>query len=456
MSEQQSQFLPEHVDEQVEALSQAQMGTKHGRSASARLVAHLHQAYQEETEIGEQVWARLARYAGERQGSGALSPERSASAPSSPNAASSQRIPMNQHRLFSIHSGETSSMSPLDQQSTQSLPLLSEPGPLQQEAMLRFGRMSSTQGGSTPGKRMSRFFGLVAAMVVGAVLISSMALVFTMMKGRIPNTGTGPSVSPTTVKATPTTATSSVPPECRDVQDMGEETLCAQHEETMLTLTKTFSGHEVTFVRAYADPARLILIYTTKDSPQSDVISFMSVTIQQGITLSSGSGRSYENPATHQWYYLVNFETRAIPAGTTTLHIQGIVDGLSSASTPLSFTIPFHAAQKTVAVHQTRTSHGIALTLDHLVLTESMATAYFTSSSSAQYSLFVHALSINGQQLASINAGSSGYGKGSSPFVMRFHQSLLNQPGTWVIPVHQLLLGASSQVSWTFSFTVQA
>lgn len=190
MSEQNSQFVPEHVDEQVEALSQAQMGTKHGRSASARLVAHLHQAYQEETEIGEQVWARLARYAGERQGSGALSPERSASAPNSPNAASSQRIPMNQRRLFSIYSGEKSSMSPLDQQSTRSLPLQSEPGPLQQEAMPHFGRMPSTQGGSTPGKRMSRFFGLVAAIGVGAVLISSMALIFTIAKGRIPNTGT--------------------------------------------------------------------------------------------------------------------------------------------------------------------------------------------------------------------------------------------------------------------------
>lgn len=349
-------------------------------------------------------------------------------------------------------------MSPLDQQSTQPFPLQSEPGPIQ-EAMPRFEKMSSMRqraGVSTPGKRVPRFFGLVAAMVVGAVLISSMALVFTMVKGRTPNTGTGSSAPTTTVKASPTMATSSVSPECRDVQDQGEETLCTQHEETMLTLTKTFSGHEVTFVRAYADPARLILIYTTKDSPQSDVISFESVTIQQGITLSGGSSMSYENPATHQWYYVVNFETRDIPAGTTTLHIQSIVDALSGASTPLSFPIPFHAAQKTVALHQTRTSHGIALTLDHLVLTESTATAYFTSSSSAQYGLFVHAISINGQQLAPINAGSSGNWNGPGSFAMMLHQSLLNQPGTWVIPVRQLLPGGGSQVSWTFSFTVQA
>lgn len=307
---------------------------------------------------------------------------------------------------------------------------------------------------SRPRKRVSRFLGLVAAIVVGAVLISSMALVFTLVKGSPPNTGTGSSAPTATVKPNPTMATSSVPPECRDVQDLGEETLCVQHEETMLTLTKTFSGHEVTFVRAYADPSRLILIYTTKDSPQSDVISFMSVTIQQGITLSSGRSTSYENLATHQWYYVANFETRGIPAGTTTLHIQGIVDAFNGASTPLDFTTPFHATQKTVAVHQTRTSHGIALTLDHLVLTESAATAYFTSSSSAQYGLFVHAISINGQQLASINAGSSNW-KGPGTFLMMFQQSLLNQPGTWVIPVRQLLPGAGSPVSWTFSFTVQ-
>ncbi len=196
MSEQHSQFLPEQVDEQVEALSQAQMGTKHGRSASARLVAHLHQAYQEETEIGERVWARLASYAGERQGSGVLSPESPAPAPGSPNAASSPRIPINQHRLFSIYSGEKSSMSPLDQQSTPASPLQSAPGPLQQEARPHFGRMSSAQGDSTPGKRMARFFGLVAAIVVSAVLISSMALIFTLAKGRLPNTATG-SIAPT-------------------------------------------------------------------------------------------------------------------------------------------------------------------------------------------------------------------------------------------------------------------
>jgi outer membrane protein assembly factor BamB len=195
MSEQNSRFLPEHVDEQVEALSQVQRGTKQGRSASARLVAHLHQAYQEEAEIGEQVWARLARYAGERQGSGALTPEASASVPSSPNAASGQRFPVNQHRLFSTPSGEKSSMNPLDQQLTQPFPLQREAGPFQ-EAMPRFERMSGMQqraGVSTPGKRLSRFLSLVAALVVGAVLISSMALIFTMVKGHIPNTGTGSS-----------------------------------------------------------------------------------------------------------------------------------------------------------------------------------------------------------------------------------------------------------------------
>jgi hypothetical protein len=70
MSKHNNQFLPEHVDEQVEALSRPQMGTEHGPSVSSRLVANLHQIYQEETEIDEQVWARLSRYVGKRYGRG--------------------------------------------------------------------------------------------------------------------------------------------------------------------------------------------------------------------------------------------------------------------------------------------------------------------------------------------------------------------------------------------------
>jgi hypothetical protein len=359
--------------------------------------------------------------------------------------------------LFSTLSGGKSDMRPLDQQPAQPFPSQSGPGVFQEER-LHFERMSSIQqrkSTSAQRKRWPRFLGLAAAVLVSAVLISSMALVFTALKGNTPNTGTGSYAPTSTVKASPTTATSSVPPECRDVQDQGEETLCAQHKETILNITKNFSGHEVTFVRAYANSSRLLLIYTTKDSPHADVISFMSVTIQQGITLSGGSSVAYQNPETHQWYYVVDFETRGVPAGTTTLHIEGIVDAFSGTSTLLGFTIPFNTAQKNVAVYQTRTSHGIALTLDHLVLTESTATAYFKSSSSAQYSLFVRSISINGQQLAAVNAGSSGYWEGPGTFIVTFHQSLLNQPGTWMIPVQQLTPGGMSAIHWIFSFTVQ-
>lgn len=459
MSEQNNQFLPEQVDEQVEALSQAQIGTKHESLSSARLVANLHQVYREEAEIGEQVWARLARYAVERRRSVALTPELSAPAPDDPNAAGGQRARalLNQQPLFSTLSGEKSDMRPTEQQPTQTFLLQREPGTLQEERP-RSERMSSIQQReriSSQRKRLPRFLGLAAAVLVGVVLISSMALVLTVLKGNTPNTGTGSHAPTSTVKVSPTTATSSVPPECRDVQDQGEETLCAQHKETILNITKKFSGHEVTFVRAYADSSRLILIYTPKDSPHSDVVSFLSVKIQQGITLTGGNSVTYENPKTHQWYYAVNFETRGVPAGTTTLHIEGIVDAFSGASTPLGFTTPFHAAQKNVAVHQTLTSHGVALTLDHLILAGSTATAYFKSSSSAQYGLFVRAISINGQQLADVNAGSTGFWEGPGTFIMNLHQSLLNQPGTWMIPVQQITPGGTSAIHWTFSFTVQ-
>lgn len=59
MSKQDDQFLPEHVDEQIETLA-------HLRNSStlpeARLTSDLHQIYDEEHEIVEQVWVHLNRY----------------------------------------------------------------------------------------------------------------------------------------------------------------------------------------------------------------------------------------------------------------------------------------------------------------------------------------------------------------------------------------------------------
>jgi len=465
MSEQNSRFLPERVDEQVEVLSQAPMRTEHGRSASARLVAHLHLLYQEEAEIGEQVWVRLARYVRERHGSSALTPEGSVVAPSSPNAASNKRVSANQHCLFSTHLGEKVSMSPLDQQSTQSLPLQSGSDPLQ-EAMPRFERMSSMQqkvGVSVPRKRLSRFLGIVAAIIVGAVLISSMVLAFSLLKSQVPNSHI--SSGPSTFLVTPAPsfiAGSSL--SCHNDFDVAEERLCSNGAETSLNVTKVFGTWKVTFLRAYADTTRLVLLFKVNESAsvvnnRVNFINFTRLTTQQGITLpAEGASISCAFNETQQPSpcYQVNFDTHAIPASTTELSIQNIVDELSGKPTTLVFALPFHTAHKVIPVNQTLTNQGISLTLDHLVLTESAVSITYDESRLPQgYSLLGNGptLTINGEVLP--QTSTTLRSKQAQLVTIVISLSLLDRPGSWEI-AFVVVQGTRPlfDTPWIFHFTV--
>jgi outer membrane protein assembly factor BamB len=66
MSKQDEQFFPERVDGQIEALSYVEPEDT-SSSSSARLVSNLHQVYEEDTEIVEQVWARLTERTAEKK-----------------------------------------------------------------------------------------------------------------------------------------------------------------------------------------------------------------------------------------------------------------------------------------------------------------------------------------------------------------------------------------------------
>ena len=191
----------------------------------------------------------------------------------------------------------------------------------------------------TPQKSLPRFFSLLAAALVCVVVVGSMALILNVVRNNSPIPSTG---SHSAGKVHTPTPTAILSPECRDTQDAAEEKLCLEHAEKILNITKTFGTHKVTFVRAYADTTQLRLIYTTTDSPHSDAISFMSVKIQQGITLGGGAIRSFTNPKTQEVYYVVYFDTKNIPAGTTELHVQSIVDAFSGQDTPLNFMLPVH------------------------------------------------------------------------------------------------------------------
>jgi hypothetical protein len=201
-----------------------------------------------------------------------------------------------------------------------------------------------------------------------------------------------------------------------------------------------------------------MLVYTTTDSPQSDTISFMNVTIQQGIRLGGGGGLQivYANPATHGWYYLVSFETRDVPAGTATLHVEGITDAFSGAATPLGFTTPFHTAssdatQKNVSVKQTVTSKGVALTLDHLAFTMGGTFIYLKSSESSGPGVYLYSLLINGQQVAATKDTVGG----EAPLVIHISFPLQDKPGAWTVQIRAgISTDPASGATWTFHFTV--
>lgn len=221
---------------------------------------------------------------------------------------------------------------------------LRQPGERAQRPFFeRNKHMQYTNKVSSSKKELPFVLGFLAAALVGVVVIGSFLFVMNGMKGpQTPGTGAQPAgVSSPTAAATKTPISQ---PECRDNNDIVDQQLCLAHKEAILNLHKDFGAHKVIFLRAYADHTRLLLVYTTSDAPTSDAISFMSVNIQSGITLTGGGSTSYQNPVTHQLYYVVSFTTQNVPAGTTKLQLKSIVDAFSGQPTSLGVSIPFHQA----------------------------------------------------------------------------------------------------------------
>lgn len=344
-----------------------------------------------------------------------------------------------------------------DQQET--LPLPQQSRSLQENLL-----MEPINRTLAPKKRLPRLLGLVAAVLVSVALVGSMALVFTSLRNTNTSTG-GQGSTPTTPagKAT-TTPTATIPSACLDPMDLAEQSLCASHAETTLNVTKTFTTEgngtwNVVFLRAYAGPSGLLLLYTVKNPPSPDWISFMSLTIQQGIVLQ-GSGEQGCGSPNSQQCQLVKFATSAVPAGTTELHVQAISDAFSTAPAPLQLTIPFTKdSQVTVPVHQTQTVHGMELTLDHIMLINTETLFYFTPLHSQTYrsiEVNIASITINGQKQTLQGTGNSISGPYSG---VSLDMSFLDKPGSWTVRVQ---LGAEEQHGgttnlgiWTFHFTVK-
>ncbi|HET8846260.1 MAG TPA: hypothetical protein VFN35_32665 [Ktedonobacteraceae bacterium] len=240
-----------------------------------------------------------------------------------------------------------------------------------------------------------------------------------------------------------------------DDSNMADAALCAAHKETTLNITKTYGTHKVTFIRAYADVTQLLLVYID-GLANTDAVGFESVTIQHGIVLDIIGSNGYSDPITHQGYNVASFETKAVPKGTTELHIQSIVDGFSGKPTSLNVAIPFHTDQKTVQVNQTATSKGVSLTLKRLVFIGSKTLFYLGPVSYANggyVSISVASMAVNGKPLT-YNGGQSGDNINGTALETISLDVDLYKPGSWTIQIHGDQPGSSEAWTWTFHFTV--
>ncbi len=360
-----------------------------------------------------------------------------------------QHGPFCQSPLDTFYAGGKSFMKPFDPSSIQPFSRQNEGNLLHATGLQPDGLapMQRREGSLRPDRRGRYFLTLVAAVLVSVLLIGGMGLVFTRVGNQqSPNTGPGaPAPTPT-----PTCSA------CDDNSNMADASLCAANKETPLNITRTFGTQKATFIRAYADTTQLMLVYID-GLASTDAVGFESVTIQQGIVLKGGSSiGGYSNPVTHQGYNVVSFATNAVPAGTTELHVQSIVDVFSGKSTPLNFTVPFHTDQKTVQVNQTATSKGISLTLKHVQFTGSAMIFYVGPEPYANggyVSISVQSMSVNGQSLT-YNGGQSGDNVNGNSLISIVLNAPLDQPGSWTVRISGDQQGLVGGWTWTFHFTV--
>jgi hypothetical protein len=231
-----------------------------------------------------------------------------------------------------------------------------------------------------------------------------------------------------------------------DGKDLAEQTLCAKGEETTINITRSFTTNtadsqgkvsgpgtvKVTFHRAYADTSRLILVYTIHQALTTNWGGFANLSTNQG-TLNTFES-SWQTGSFTQ-----SFDTSSLPANTTQLHIQALGTTYGTP-VPLAFTLPFHTTSKTVMVKQTRTGKGYTITLDRLVLTNSLTIfAYTLTYGQTPWppDVQIAALSINGQKQTVVPGSPSGSGASSHPGVVNetrvLAQIFLGQPGSWAV-----------------------
>jgi len=300
------------------------------------------------------------------------------------------------------------------------------------------------------------------------------------LKGHNASSSVGSRVSTATAQPGTATPVLTIPSSCKgsSASDIAELMLCEHGQETIINITTSLTVQSitspgkkpqtgtvnVTFLRAYADRSRLILVYKINSVPTPAIewSGFGTLSTQQGDVSANSGGFG-------TGYQVQSFDASSLPARITKLQVKKIITEAGS-SVSLAFTLPFHSASKTVTVKQTATNKGYTLTLNQLVLTGSTTTFALTATYQPLQKTYVtnfeiQAITINGQNQQLTFPGGPGVGPGvgtatSLTGSCSFYQSWLDQPGSWTVTVvlvkEKQVTGSvpSPVVTGTFTFTV--
>jgi len=328
------------------------------------------------------------------------------------------------------------------------------------------GTLRKTKG------RWGRRVGLLAAVLVCVALVGSLSLVLAASRSKPVNSFTGSHGMPTS------TATPAPPAVCQASSDLAEETLCAKGEETTLNITESFTTRiyntdkgtvigpgtiDVTFHRIYADTSRLILVYTINKAPGAWG-NFVSLTTKQG-TLDATQTSGATSSTTWKGFFTQSFATTSLPAGTTQIQIESLTAEYvgNGTSVPLAFTLPFHhTASQTVTVKQSVTGKGYTLTLDHVVLTDSLTTFALTLTFPVQHNsnvvLLASMTSDQQQEHAKFQSADHGAPTNYTENYPFYQSLLLAHPGSsWTVTVRLTTeTPAAVVLTGAFTFTIPA
>lgn len=156
------------------------------------------------------------------------------------------------------------------------------------------------------------------------------------------------------------------------------------HLYTDLDQSQTFHGFTLTLSKAYADANRVILGYTVTPSHGSNatmnpfVPGLAQLKTQQGTPLPGMIGN--ESTSTGILGLVLNFDALPIQGTPPRLQLQLKIPYSDQPQNQpyriqgwltYDFAVPFHPARRVAVVHQSQTSNGHAIVLDHLIVSQS-------------------------------------------------------------------------------------